>query len=84
MVEEVSWEDFGTKPIEDDEIWKKIQNVQILDLFQFDSDVGSQAAKMIRPRSIMELADANGSTLALTHFTVYQRGRIYYAANGEA
>lgn len=48
-------------PIEDEDIWKNIDNVNIIDLFQFDSDVGSQAAKKIQPHSIMELADANGS-----------------------
>ena len=48
-------------PIEDKDIWKNIDNVNIIDLFQFDSDVGSQAAKKIQPHSIMELADANGS-----------------------
>ena len=26
--------------------------------------------------SILEMTDANGSTLALTYFTVYQRGRV--------
>ena len=47
-------------PIDDMNIWKQIQNVAVLDLFQFDSDIGSQAAKKIQPRSILELADANG------------------------
>lgn len=61
-------------PIDDMKYWKKIQDVAVLGLFQFDSDVGSQAARKIKPSSILELADANGSTLAQTHFTVYQRG----------
>ena len=46
--------------IEEEEIWKKIQNVQVLDLFQFDSQVGAQAAKKIKPSSMLELGDANG------------------------
>ena len=70
-------------PLDDEETWQNVQQVNVIDLFQFDSDVGSQAAKKIAPTNILELADANGSTLALTHFTVYQRGRII-AANGEA
>lgn len=46
---------------EDEETWKNIQNVRVLDLFQFDSQVGSQAAKKLKPSSLLELADANGS-----------------------
>ena len=70
-------------PIDNAEIWKLLQENSIINIFQFDSDVGSQAAKKIKPSSILEMADANGSTLALTYFTVYQRGRVI-AANGEA
>lgn len=47
-------------PIDDENIWKAIQNVEVLDLFQFDSIVGSQATKKIKPHTILELADANG------------------------
>jgi DNA polymerase-3 subunit alpha len=46
--------------IEDDKIWDAIDNNEILNLFQFDSEVGSQAAKKIRPRSMRQLADSNG------------------------
>ena len=53
-------------PIDDMDIWKQIQNVAVLDLFQFDSDIGSQAAKKIQPRSILELADANGLMRLMT------------------
>ena len=53
-------------PIDDDEIWNNIQQVKILDLFQFDSAVGSQAAKKIKPRSILEMADANGLMRLMT------------------
>ena len=61
-------------PIDEKKYWEAIHNVSVLGLFQFDSDVGMQAAKKIKPTSILELADANGSTLAQTHFSVYQRG----------
>lgn len=47
-------------PIEDKNIWKKIQNVEVLDLFQFDSAIGRQGAKKVQPKSMIELADANG------------------------
>ena len=53
-------------PIEDDKIWKHLQENDILNVFQFDSDVGSQAAKKIKPRSILEMADANGLMRLMT------------------
>lgn len=54
-------------PIEEEKYWKPIQNVEVLGLFQFDSDVGAQAAKKIRPSSILELADANGLMRLMTN-----------------
>ena len=53
-------------PIEDDKVWSNIQNVKTLDLFQFDSPVGKQAAKKIKPRSMLEMADANGLMRLMT------------------
>ena len=53
-------------PIDNKRIWKSIQNTSIIDLFQFDSLVGSQAAKKIKPSSILELADANGLMRLMT------------------
>ena len=53
-------------PIDDKRIWKSIQNTCVIDLFQFDSLVGSQAAKKIKPSSILELADANGLMRLMT------------------
>ena len=50
-------------PIEEEKYWKAIQTGSVLNVFQFDSDVGSQAAKKIKPSSILELADANGSNI---------------------
>ena len=47
-------------PIHDEKIWDAIDNNRVIDLFQFDSDVGSQAAKKIKPRTMQELADSNG------------------------
>ena len=53
-------------PIEDDKYWKVIQENSVLNVFQFDSDVGSQAAKKIKPTNIIELADANGLMRLMT------------------
>lgn len=53
-------------PIEEDRYWKAIQTGSVLNVFQFDSDVGSQAAKKIKPSSILELADANGLMRLMT------------------
>ena len=53
-------------PIEDEKVWENIQQVKILDLFQFDSAVGSQAAKKIKPKNILEMADANGLMRLMT------------------
>lgn len=53
-------------PLNNKQIWKAIQNTSVLDLFQFDSLVGSQAAKKIKPASILELADANGLMRLMT------------------
>ena len=50
-------------PLEDKRIWKALQNNSVLNVFQFDSDVGSQAAKKIKPTNILEMADANGSNI---------------------
>lgn len=62
-------------PINDEKIWKVLQENSVLNIFQFDSEVGGQAAKKIKPRNILEMADANGSTLsAQTHFTGNHQG----------
>ena len=52
--------------IEDKEVWKNIQEGNILNIFQFDSQVGIQAAKKIRPNNILELTDANGIMRLMT------------------
>ena len=54
-------------PIEDSKYWKSLHNNSVLNIFQFDSDVGSQAAKKIRPTSILEMADANGLMRLMTN-----------------
>ncbi len=53
-------------PIEDLKCWDALQHNSVLNIFQFDSDVGSQAAKKIKPTSILEMADANGLMRLMT------------------
>jgi len=52
--------------IKNKEVWKNIQEGNILNIFQFDSDVGSQAAKKIKPGTMLELSDANGLMRLMT------------------
>lgn len=47
-------------PLEDKRIWDALGNVSVLNTFQFDSAVGSQVAKMLKPQNVLEMADANG------------------------
>lgn len=53
-------------PIDNLNIWKALHRNSVLNVFQFDSDVGSQAAKKIKPTSILEMADANGLMRLMT------------------
>ena len=53
-------------PIEDQKIWVQLHTNNVLNIFQFDSDIGSQAAKKIKPRTILEMADANGLMRLMT------------------
>ena len=53
-------------PIDNQEIWKSLQENNVLNIFQFDSEVGSQAAKKIKPKSILEMSDANGLMRLMT------------------
>lgn len=53
-------------PQNDDRMWDALANNEVLSCFQFDSAVGSQAAKKIRPRSPAEMSDANGLMRLMT------------------
>lgn len=46
-------------PIDDDKMWDVLAEGKVLKLFQFDSQVGSQTVKMLRPRSPREMANCN-------------------------
>ena len=53
-------------PMDNQDVWDAIQNGSVINVFQFDSDIGSQAAKKIKPQTILELADANGLMRLMT------------------
>lgn len=53
-------------PLDRTECWKALEEGSVLNIFQFDSDVGSQAAKKIKPKTIMEMSDANGLMRLMT------------------
>ena len=46
-------------PSDDPKIWKAIDNVEVLSLFQFDTQVGSQAVKKLQPQNVKELSAIN-------------------------
>ena len=52
--------------LNNEKCWKALENGEIINIFQFDSDVGSQAAKKIKPKTIIEMSDANGLMRLMT------------------
>lgn len=53
-------------PRDDQKMWDALANGDVLGCFQFDSSVGAQAAKKIKPKNPMEMADANGLMRLMT------------------
>ena len=53
-------------PQNDEKMWKALANNEVIGCFQFDSSVGAQAAKKIRPKSPLEMSDANGLMRLMT------------------
>lgn len=53
-------------PQDDNRMWEALANGDVLGCFQFDSAVGGQAAKKIRPRNPREMSDANGLMRLMT------------------
>lgn len=47
-------------PLEDEKIWKALQEVSVINTFQFDSLEGAKTAKQIKPSNILEMSAANG------------------------
>lgn len=53
-------------PQDDKKMWDALANGDVLGCFQFDSNVGAQAAKKIRPQNPLEMSDANGLMRLMT------------------
>ena len=53
-------------PQNDKRMWDALANNKVISCFQFDSSVGAQAAKKIKPTSALEMADANGLMRLMT------------------
>lgn len=53
-------------PQNDKKMWDALANNKVISCFQFDSAVGAQAAKKIKPTSALEMADANGLMRLMT------------------
>lgn len=47
-------------PLADQRIWDALGKVSVINTFQFDSQVGAQVAKKLKPQNVLEMADANG------------------------
>lgn len=48
-------------PIEDDKIWNAAASGKVLKCFQFDTQVGGQTIRMVKPHSPKEMADCNSA-----------------------
>lgn len=46
-------------PLDDKDVWDSINNGSMINLFQFEGDVGTAALKKVQPRTITELTDVN-------------------------
>lgn len=46
--------------LKDKRIWEALSNGSVLDVFQFNTDIGIQTAKSIQPRNPVEMTAANG------------------------
>lgn len=46
-------------PVKDDRIWNALAKGNILKCFQYDSQIGSQTAKLLKPKTPKEMANCN-------------------------
>ncbi len=53
-------------PLKDERIWDALAEGKVIGCFQFEGDVGKQAAKKIRPHNMLEMSDANGLMRLMT------------------
>ena len=61
-------------PQDDEAMWSALANNEVICCFQFDSPIGAQAAKKIRPHNIRELADANGLNIGPNTLFLLSKG----------
>lgn len=48
-------------PLQDDKLWDAVSSGKILKLFQFDTQVGGQTIKIVKPHTPKEMADCNSA-----------------------
>jgi DNA polymerase III subunit alpha len=61
--------------LNDNRIWDALAEGNIIDVFQFNSEVGLQAAKAIKPTNPFEMTAANAlNTMGAKHFTLLSKG----------
>jgi DNA polymerase III subunit alpha len=61
--------------LDDKRIWEALAEGNIIDVFQFNSEVGLQAAKAIKPTNPFEMTAANAlNTMGAKHFTLLSKG----------
>lgn len=48
-------------PLQDDKLWEAASSGKILKLFQFDTQVGGQTIKIVKPHTPKEMADCNSA-----------------------
>ena len=53
-------------PQDNEKMWDALAQNKVIGCFQFEGTVGQQAAKKIRPRTALEMADANGLMRLMT------------------
>ena len=58
----------------DTKMWDALGDVSVINTFQFDSAEGSKAARQLKPRTILEMADANGSRIGPYILFLFIRG----------
>ena len=70
----------------DKKIWEALGKMSVINTFQFEGEEGMKAAKLLKPQSILEMADANGSNIGPYIFFRFINGVLPAAAgkaNGE-
>ena len=53
-------------PLDEKDVWDNIKAGKVINMFQFEGDVGAAALKKIQPQTIIELCDVNGEMRLMT------------------